>query len=65
MTGLLAFFFSFFFFEGSGVFVDCCFCFSFCYCYPGRDCVGRREEFDCVGDALDRVAVFGVDAGEE
>ena len=35
------------------------------FCYPCFQRGGRREELDCVGDALDRVAVAGVDAGEE
>ena len=37
----------------------------FFLCYPRRERGGRREEFDGVRDALDWVAVAGVDAGEE
>lgn len=35
------------------------------FCYPCFERGGRCEEFDCVRDALDWVAVAGVDAGEE
>lgn len=35
------------------------------FCYPCCERGGRGEEFDGVGDALNWIAVAGVDAGEE